>query len=429
MKIIFVNPSSSEFQENKIYFSIINKILWSVIASPPLTFQMLAAVTPEEHQMKLIDERYQKIDFNEECDLVGISSTTPCTVRAYEIADEFRKRGIKVVLGGWHPSALPHEAKQHSDAVVIGDAEESWPQLLKDIESEKLKPFYERPVNLKTIPAAERKRLLHNGGCFLEEIQATRGCNMSCKYCAVTNSKYGYKVRFRPIENVIEEIRSTPQKSFYFNDSSLTLNPKYTKQLFKAMKGLNKKFSCNGNIGILCHDDELLKLANEAGCIEWAIGFESISQESLHLIGKRTNKVEEFVSTIDKIHKFGMGVKGNFMFGMDGDHPDIFDKTIDAICDWELDLASFSILIPFPGTPLFESLEKEKRILTNDWSKYDTGHVVFQPKHMSPQELLDETTRVRKTFCSTYNNITRSVKCLKFGPYSFLTTGLANFFN
>jgi len=429
MKILFVNPSSLKSKDNEVDFTISNKIPWSVIVGPSLTFQMLTATTPEEHQVKLIDEMYQKIDFNEECDLVGISSTTPHAPRAYEIADEFRKRAVKVVLGGWHSSVLPEEAKQHADAVVIGEAEESWPQLLKDVENKTLKPFYEKPVNLETIPAAERKRLLHKGGCFIYQVQATRGCTTGCRYCCITNSNYGCKIRFRPIEHVIQEIESIPQKLFYFSDPSLTLNPRYTKQLFKAMKRLNKKFSCNGNVSILYRDYELLKLANEAGCTEWDIGFESVSQESLDLMGKRTNKVEEFGSTIDKIHNFGMAVKGNFMFGMDGDYPDIFDKTINAICDWELDLAGFSILTPFPGTPLFESLEREKRILTSDWSKYDARHVVFQPKHMSPQELLDGYTRVIKTVGSTFNKTLRAIKCLKFGPYTFLRTGVANFFH
>lgn len=428
MKILFVNPFGSEFTKSKINFSILNKISWSVVLGPPLTFQMLTAVTPDKHQIKLIDEMYQKIDFNEECDLVGISSITPYTPRAYEIADEFRRRGAIVVIGGWHASVLPQEAKQHADAVVIGEAEESWPQLLKDVEDKKLDSFYEKPVDIKTIPAPERKRLQHKAGCFICQVQATRGCTMGCRYCSVTNSNYGCKFRFRPIEKVIEEIESIPEKSFYLSDPSLTLNPKFTKQLFKAMKHLNKKFSCNGNIVGLSYDDELLKLANEAGCIEWDIGFESISQESLDLIGKRTNKVEEFPSAINKIHDFGMAIKGNFMFGMDGDYLDIFDKTIDAIYDWKLDLAGFNILTPYPGTPLFDDLEKEKRILTNDWSKYDASHVVFQPKHMSPQELLSETERVRKTVCSAYNNLSRAIRCLKFGSYSFLTTGLQNFF-
>lgn len=396
--------------------------------NPPLTFIMLAAVTPAEHYIKLIDERYQKIDYNEKWDIVGISSLTPSAVRAYEIADEFRKRGVKVVIGGWHASALPHESKEHADSVVIGEAEKSWPQLLKDLENGKLKPFYEKPVDLQTIPLACRKKILHKGGYFIAEVQATRGCNMGCKYCSVTNSKYGRRFRFRPIEDVIKEISSYPQKILYFSDPSLTLYPEYTKQLFKSMKGLNKKFSCNGNINILHHDDELLKLASEAGCVEWAIGFESISQESLYSIGKTSNNAKEFKSAVYKIHDHGLGIKGNFMFGMDGDHRDIFDKTIEAISKWNLDLVDFSILTPFPGTPLFDYLEKEKRILTKDWAKYDTKHVVFKPKHMSPQELLDETIIVKKKVCSTYNNIKRATKCLKFGPYSFFTTGIQNFF-
>ena len=162
--------------------------------------------------------------------------------------------------------------------------------------------------------------------------------------------------------------------------------------------------------------------------MEWAIGFESISQKSLYLAGKKTNKVEEFSSTVNKIHDYGMDVKGNFMFGLDEDHPDIFDKTIDAINDWDLDLVGIRILTPFPGTPLFDNLEKEKRIITRDWSKYDACNVVYQPKHMSAQELFDGFIRVRRTVSSNYNNLKRAIKCLKFGPYSFLTTGITNFF-
>jgi len=389
---------------------------------------MLATVTPTEHSIKFIDERYQRINYNEECDIVGISSMTSSAVRAYEIADKFRVQGIPVILGGWHASALPDEAKQHADSVVLGDAEESWPQLLKDLEKGELKPFYEKPVDLKTIPAACRNMILHREISFIGEIQATRGCSMGCKYCSVTNSIHRREFRIRPIEDIVKEISSLPSKYFLFLDSSLTLNPKFTKQLFKAMKRLNKKFSCNGNVSILHRDDELLKLAREAGCVEWAIGFESISQKSLSLVGKTTNNVEEFSHTINKIHDHGIAVKGNFMFGLDGDHPDIFDKTIDAINDWDLDLVDFSILTPFPGTPLFDYLEKEKRIITRDWSKYDGFHVVYKPKHMSPQELFDEVTRVRRTVYSIYNNIRRATKCLKFGPYSFLTTGIPNFF-
>ena len=426
MKILFVNPTNLKSDQDKL--PVIQRLVWGGIMSPPLSIRMLAAVTPKKYSITFIDERYRKINFNQEFDIVGISFTTPFAVRAYEIADKFRAQGIPVILGGWHASVLPKEAKQHADSVVLGDAEESWPQLLRDLEKNKLKPFYDKPINLETNPPTCRDRILHRGVNFVEEVQATRGCHMGCKYCSVSHSKYRSELHLRPINEVIKEISSFHPKFFCFLDSSLTLNLKYTKQLFKAMNGLNKKFSCNGNVRYLNRDDELLKLASEAGCVEWAIGFESISQKSLSLVGKSTNKVDEFSATVDKIHDYGMDVKGNFMFGLDEDYPDIFDDTINAVYDLNLDLFGARILTPFPGTPLYDDLEKEKRILTKDWSKYDTCNVVFQPKHITPQELLDGFIRVRRTVSSPYSNFKRAIKCLKFGPYSFLTTGIPNFF-
>ncbi len=428
MKILLINPSNIKKQGKWMNFSLVNKFSWSVLISPQLTFQMLAAATPSKHSIKLVDERYQKVDFHDDYDLVGISAMTPLATRSYEIADIFRSLHIPVVLGGWHPSVLPEEAKRHADAVVIGEAEESWPSLLKDVEEKKIKPFYEHLVNLTHIPSIERKKLQHKGGCFIEQIQATRGCAHRCRFCSVPNSKYASIFRFRPIEHVIEELKSVPQKVLYFSDPSLTSDPGYTKQLFREMKPLNKKFSCNGNMNVLGHDDELVALASEAGCVEWDIGFESISQENLNLSGKKTNKVKEFASTIDKIHEFGMGVKGNFLFGFDADHPDIFNKTIDAIYDWDLDLVDINILTPFPGTPLYEDLDREQRILTKDWSKYDLKHVVFEPKYMPAEVLLSETKRIQKTVGSPSKSIQRAIHCIKYGTYTFFTTGIQNFF-
>ena len=251
---------------------------------------------------------------------------------------------------------------------------------------------------------------------------------MGCKYCSITNSAFGNLFRSRPIEDVINEMRSIPHKILYFCDPSLTLNPEYTKELFKEMKKLNKKFYCNGNSSILSRDDELLKLSKDAGCVEWAIGFESICQESLDSIGKNSNILGDFESTVKKIHNHGIGVMGNFMFGLDGDHPDIFEKTVEAIRKWDLDLASFNIFTPLPGTPIFDTLEKENRILTKDWSKYDLKHVVFQPKHMSPQELMDGTAMAYKDYFSTYSTVKRALRCFTFGTYSFCMTGIENFF-
>jgi radical SAM superfamily enzyme YgiQ (UPF0313 family) len=405
------------------------RYLWRVILAPPVTFETLAAVTPPEHTIRLIDERTEKVNFNTDYDLVGISTTTPASRRAYELADEFRRRGITVVLGGWHPSLFPQEAKQHADTVVSGEGDEVWPQLLQDMKHGQLKPFYmsENMVDFPALPVPKRT-MQHRRGFFINELQVTRGCCNGCKYCSTTYRPYGQICRLRPIDKVIEEIESMRQKYLYFTDSSLTLNPAYTIQLFTALKNLNKKFACNGNVNVLFRDKELIKLSLDAGCVEWAIGFESISQESLNLLGKQTNKIDEFAPTVKKLHDFGLGVKGNFIFGADGDHPDIFNKTIDAISDWELDIPAFSFLTPFPGTPLYQSLEAEKRIFSKDWSLYDLNHVVFQPKHMSPQELSDGMQKVRDTMYSFSNNLKRAVRCFGSKHASFVATGIQNFF-
>jgi radical SAM superfamily enzyme YgiQ (UPF0313 family) len=319
-------------------------------------------------------------------------------LRAYKIADEFRKKGVTVILGGYHPSLMPDEAKKHADSVVIGEAEITWPQLLKDFEKGELKSFYrqQKPVDPKIIPVVNRdqgKRYLSGA-----DIQATRGCPYRCDFCSIQYIE-GHRFRKRPIENVIEEIKALKNPFFYFYDSSLTIDNEYTKSLFMEMKGLKKRFACYGNINTLNEDEELIRLSKEAGCYTWYIGFESISQESLDSVRKR-NKVEKYSSGIKKIRKYGLQVAGLFMFGFDGDKPDIFNKTLKAIKGWKIDLADFNILTPFPGTLVFKNLDQEGRILTKDWSKYTSRNVVFKPKYMTPKELYEGTRTVAENFYS-----------------------------
>jgi radical SAM superfamily enzyme YgiQ (UPF0313 family) len=196
---------------------------------------------------------------------------------------------------------------------------------------------------------------------------------------------------------VIDEIKTIKQRNLYFYDPSLTINPDYTKELFKAMKGLNKKFTCFGNIDILGKDEEFLKLASEAGCQNWYVGFESVSQETINKLGKRSNKVENYSSAVKKINDNGMHIIGAFIFGFDTDKKDVFDNTIKMVYTLDIDFAEFTILTPYPGTPLFDRLDKEGRILTKNWSKYtEHGNVVFKPKYMTPEELLHGAERVRK---------------------------------
>lgn len=370
--------------------------------------------------VELVDERCKKINFNGSYDLVGISCLTYNAPRAYEVADEFRKRGVTVILGGYHPSALPEEAKQHADAVVIGEAEYSLPELLMDLEKGDLKPFYhsKKFVNPDEIPPANHQ--IRVDSAFIESVQATRGCPNRCQFCAIKEVE-GCILRSRPIKNVIEEIKSINKKRLFFADASLTINPSYSKSLFREMRELNKKFDCCGNINILAKDDEFLKLASEAGCELIQVGFESISQRSIDEIKKKTNRVEDYARAIRKIEDYNIMVMGLFIFGFDMDTPDIFTKTLDAIHRWNIDRAFFFTLTPYPGTPIFDKLDEEGRILTKDWSKYTQMQVVFQPKNMSIDELAKGTQRVVKDFHSISNSLRRGFNDDDFSLNRFVT--------
>ena len=387
---------------------------------PSSTLQQIAALTPPEHEIRIIDERYEKIDFNKKYDLVGISCLTYNSLRGYEIAAMFKKKGATVVFGGYHPSLMPEEAKRHGDSVVIGEAEHQWPQLLKDLENGELKPFYRntRVVKPEEIPPAR-----HDIGVytfFSQAIQATRGCPVGCEWCAM-NAVEGRIFRARPVDNVVKEVESIKEKRIFFADASLTINPVYTKKLFKALKKTNKKFDCFGNINVLARDDEFLQLAKEAGVIKWYLGIESISQENIDQAGKKTNKVKDYKKAIEKIKKHGMDVTGFFIFGLDNDTPEIFDRTLQAMYEWKLDEASFSILTPYPGTRLFDRLEKEGRITNYDWSRYEEGKVNFKPKKMTEQELLEGIRRIALEYYSITNCFKRSFYGHKLNPVDVLT--------
>jgi radical SAM superfamily enzyme YgiQ (UPF0313 family) len=432
MKILFVYPWPKKPKSSNSAAQLKWKLFSSIASSSDdLVCQTIAAITPKHHTIKMIDEIAEEIDYDEDIDLVAITSLTVSAPRAYEIADEFRKRGKKVVLGGWHVTALPKEAKHHADSVVIGEGEETFPQLLKDLENNKLKPFYEqeKPADLDKVPILSKKeRMRYKSGPFSQSIQISKGCPVGCNFCAISYRKFGNIHRARSVEKVIEEIKTIPQKIISFADPSLTINPKYTKQLFRELKGLNKMFGCEGNANVLGKDEELLKLASEAGCVSWYVGFESVNQDTINSIGKSTNIVKNYKSIIKKIHDYGMRVEGAFIFGFDTDKPDVFDSTIDTIQDWELDLIDISILTPYPGTPLFNQLEKEKRILTRDWEKYDSLHVVYQPKHMPPEELING---VQKVWDGLYYppiiTLKRAVSGMKLGLNGFITSSLRNY--
>lgn len=393
-----------------------------------MTLNQLVAITPKKYDITCIDESMNDINFNENYDIVGITSNTPQAPRAYEIADKFRDKGVKVVMGGVHPSALPDEAKKHADSIVLGEGEESWPKLLNDFENKgKIKPFYQSNlINPELIPSPDRTLLNHFN--LTLRVQATRGCPNNCEFCSLHIIE-GSKLRMRPIENVIDEIRSYKGKWVTFVDNSLTICPNYSKLLFKKMQSLDKKFACFGNINVLGKDEELLNLAQKAGCIAWEVGLESVSQKSLNKAGKKSNKVSEYKKAIRKIKEYNSAVVGSFVFGFDEDTLDIFDQTLETVYELELDSASFNILTPYPGTRLYYRLENEGRILTKDWSKYDLGHVVFKPNKMSAKELFEGTKKIVKSVYNPLNRLKLNIKSLKLGFSPYLGVSMRNFSN
>lgn len=363
--------------------------------TPPHNLLIIAALTPKDVEIEIIDEHIEPIDFNKDVDLVGITTMTATSPRAYEIADRFREKGIPVVLGGIHATALPQEAAQHADAVVIGEAEASWQKLLQDLGEggkESLARFYEnshRP-DPSEIPIPKRGLVAKKGYLLTRFLQLSRGCPFNCNFCSVSKF-FGEKYRFRPIKKVMEEIKGMVGKPLGtrflgFLDDNIVGNIAYARELFRALIPYNLLWIGQSSINIARHED-VLELAAASGCRGLFIGFESISEASLGEAHKSQNKIRFYEKAIKKIHQFGITIEGAFIFGFDHDDKTVFRKTVKFIEKVKLEAIQFSILTPLPGTKLYEKLEEEGRIIDRDWSNYDLAHAVFQPKLMTPEEL------------------------------------------
>jgi radical SAM superfamily enzyme YgiQ (UPF0313 family) len=364
---------------------------------PQLALHILEGLTPPEHHVKIVEEENEALNLDEECDLVGISCMTSNSPRAYYLAQEFKKRGKSVILGGVHPSILPEEALQHADSVVVGEAEGVWEQLLEDFQNGKLQRKYYNPKPQldryipKKYGKPNQKKLFH-----VIPVMTTRGCPYNCEFCCVGHL-FGKQIRHVPIPNIVRDIEDSHGKVFIFLDDNLIARPKYAKQLFRAIKPLNIKWGGQASVSFV-HDIELMQLAAQSGCVALFFGVESVSEAQLKTMRKSIKEIGKIEQAIKKVKDLGIGFHASMIFGFDNDTRAVFSDTLEFLLRNKVSSASLNILTPYPGTKIYEQFKSEGRLLTTNWKHYDHSTVTFRPKNMSPDELQAGTIWVKKEF-------------------------------
>jgi radical SAM superfamily enzyme YgiQ (UPF0313 family) len=395
MKILLVAPVHRK-QNFKRYFQV-----------APLNLMMIAALCDTDCDVSVVDENIDIIDYDRPVDLVGIGSNTSEIKRAYEIADTFRKRGVKVVMGGIHVSALPQEAARHADSVVIGEAEGLWEQVLRDFRNQALSKFYRHRhlPDISGLPAPDRIVLNKKRYLTKNVLQITRGCPHHCIFCSVTRF-FGNTYRVRSQNQVIREIDSMNGNFLIFLDDNIFGDPDYAAGLMEKLIPLKKKWVSQCTLR-LANNKKLMDLAAKSGCMGMFIGLESVSSDSLKASGKPI-QFDRYREMIQRILDSGIAIDGSFVFGFDNEDVSIFEKTLDFILKIKLPAATFSVLTPYPGTKLMEKLDQEGRIIDRNWEHYSGTHAVFKPAKMTPERLEQGRAWIKQEFYA-YANIHKRI--------------------
>ena len=393
MKILLVLPAGDRVRVTRDAPRVPRRrmLRFSVL---PLT--VVAALTPERHEVVLCDENVEPLDLEADADIVGITFMTALAPRAYAIAREFRRRGKVVVAGGYHPTLCTAEVREHFDAVVAGEAEGAWERLLEDVEAGRLRPaglgarVYSNPApcDAGAIPAPRRDLTRGTARHYVtvNAVQTGRGCIHGCAYCSVT-AFHRRTHRSRPLAAVLAELRALP-RDLMFVDDNLVADREYARALFAAMTPMKKRWVSQASLEI-ADDPELLRLARRAGCLGLFVGIETLSRENLEEVGKGFNQEARYLERIATIRRAGIGIVAGIIVGLDGDEPDVFERTLDFLRRARIDGVQVNIFTPLPGTAVFERLERAGRILSRDWSSYDFRSCVLRPARMTPAQLQD----------------------------------------
>jgi radical SAM superfamily enzyme YgiQ (UPF0313 family) len=397
------------------------------IRIPQIALMYLAALTPSKHSLRVVEEEDEPIDFEYDCDLVALSFMTASAIRAYQVAREFKRRGKTIVMGGIHPTVMPDEALLFADAVVIGEAEGVWVRLLEDFENGRLKRKYHDPEpDLSKYPLPRRDITNYRNLFHAAPVVTSRGCPYSCEFCSV-HEVFGRTLRHVPIDMVIEDIKNTGHPIIVFLDDNIMGRPKYSKQLFRAITQLKKRWVGQASISFV-KDSELMDLTVESGCAALFIGFETVSEEKMKQMPKMFSKLEETERAIAKLQRHGIHIHASMIVGFDEDPESIFDDMYKFLLRNNVGSVSFNILTPYPGTRVFKRMEEEGRLLTKDWRYYNHCTVTYQTKNIVPEELTRKNLEMIKRFYSYYSIIKRLPTNLHH-PFFYLAVNLANHWN
>ncbi len=392
----------------------------------PLSMALLASLMPEWIDLCFYDDRMEEIPFDEPTDLVAISVETFTALRAYKIARQFRQRGVPVVLGGYHVTLLPDEAQNEGDAIVIGDAEPIWKELLEDARRGDLRPVYDGRGR-RSLGGLKPRRDVFQGKRYqdITLVEFARGCNFKCDFCSIT-AFHGASQNHRPARDVVEEMRETGSRKFFIVDDNIVSQPSKARELCREMLPLNIHWVGQASIHI-AQDEELLELMARSGCKGVLIGMESLNPENLRDMGKDWNLAQgSYAESLARFRKHGLAVYGTFLFGYDQDDPKVIQQSIDFAREQRLFLAAFNHVVPFPGTPLYRKLEAEGRLLKKKWwldPDSRVGDVTFRPRKLDPKELEELCLDARRQFFR-WNSIWHRLLDFRANARSWLMLGV-----
>jgi len=388
------------------------------IRIPQLSLVILEALSGNDQQVVIAEEDLAPIPLEEKWDLVGITVMTATAPRAYVLARAFRERGAKVVLGGIHPSVLPEEATRHADAVLVGEAEGFWPVILEDAARDELKPiYYNHPPETLQVPLVNFKKGGNSQIPTISPVVSGRGCPNRCEFCSVAQI-YGRRVRKVPLEQVLEQVKRSHSQYIAFLDDNLTADRDYALALFEGLRTLKVSFLCQATVNFLL-DDVLFQAAVVAGLKGILVGFETVEEQGRQRL-KKLVSLADCCEAIRKCQASRVFLHGSFVFGLDEHDKTIFSRTVDFIMKNQIPSVGASILTPYPGTPLFDRMIAEGRLLHRNWSFYDIGTPVFLPNRMTLEDLVKGYLKFHESVYSLWGISRRLPAALAVNPSAYI---------